>query len=66
MKILAVILFLGIMLSSCGNKADSERLNDSAFTTTAESSVVDSDSMKVDESSHYPLLRKALWWIVTA
>ena len=51
MKILAVILFLGIMLSSCGNKADSERLNDSAFTTTAESSVVDSDSMKVDESS---------------
>lgn len=51
MKILAVILFLGIMLSSCGNKADSERLNDSAFTTTAESSVVDSDSMEVDESS---------------
>ena len=51
MKILAVILFLGIMLSSCGNKADSERLNDSAFTTTAESSVVDSDSMDVDESS---------------
>ena len=41
MKILAVILFLGIMLSSCGNKADSERLNDSAFTTTAESSAVD-------------------------
>lgn len=39
------------MLSSCGNKADSERLNDSAFTTTAESSVVDSDSMDVDESS---------------
>ena len=33
MKILAVILFLGIMLSSCGNKADSERRNDSAFTT---------------------------------
>ena len=32
MKILAVILFLGIMLSSCGNKADSERLNDSALT----------------------------------
>ena len=51
MKILAVILFLGIMLSSCGNKADSERLNDSAFTTTAESSVVDSDRMEVDESS---------------
>ena len=51
MKILAVILFLGIMLSSCGNKADSERLNDSAFTTTAESSVVDSDSVEVDESS---------------
>lgn len=51
MKILAVILFLGIMLSSCGNKADSERLNDSAFTTTAESSAVDSDSMEVDESS---------------
>lgn len=51
MKILAVILLLGIMLSSCGNKADSERLNDSAFTTTAESSVVDSDSMDVDESS---------------
>ena len=39
------------MLSSFGNKADSERLNDSAFTTTAESSVVDSDSMEVDESS---------------
>ena len=51
MKILAVILFLGIMLSSCGNKADSERLNDSAFTTTAESSVVDSDRMEVDERS---------------
>lgn len=51
MKILAVVLLLGIMLSSCGNKADSERLNDSAFTTTAESSVVDSDSMEVDESS---------------
>lgn len=51
MKILAVILFLGIMLSSCGNKADSERLNDSAFTTTAKSSVVDSDSVEVDESS---------------
>lgn len=50
MKILAVILFLGIMLSSCGNKADSERLNDSAFTTTAESSVVDSDRMEVDEA----------------
>ena len=51
MKILAVVLLLGIMLSSCGNKADSERLNDSAFTTTAESSAVDSDSMDVDESS---------------
>ena len=51
MKILAVVLLLGIMLSSCGNKADSERLNDSAFTTTAESFVVDSDSMEVDESS---------------
>ena len=50
-EILAVVLLLGIMLSSCGNKADSERLNDSAFTTTAESSVVDSDSMEVDESS---------------
>lgn len=51
MKILAVVLLLGIMLSSCGNKADSERLNDSAFTTTAESSAVDSDSMEVGESS---------------
>lgn len=50
-EILAVVLLLGIMLSSCGNKADSERLNDSAFTTTAERSVVDSDSMEVDESS---------------
>ena len=50
MKILAVILFLGIMLSSCGNKADSERLNDSAFTTTAESSAVDSDSMKLTKA----------------
>ena len=49
MKILAVILLLGIMLSSCGNKADSERLNDSAFTTTAESSVVDRDSMDFEE-----------------
>lgn len=57
MKILAVILFLGIMLSSCGNKADSERLNDSAFTNTAESSVVDSDSMKVDESSAGSVMR---------
>ena len=51
MKILAVILFLGIMLSSCGNRADSERLNDSAFTTTVESPVVDSGSVEVDESS---------------
>ena len=47
MKILAVILFLGIMLSSCGNRADSERLNDSAFTTTVESPVVDSGSVVV-------------------
>lgn len=38
MKILAVILFLGIMLSSCGNKADSERLNDSAFKSEAKRS----------------------------
>ena len=51
MKILAVILLLGIMLSSCGNMADSERLNDSAFTTPVESSEVACDSMEVDESS---------------
>ena len=49
MKILVFVLLLGIMFSSCGNKADSERQNDTAFTTTAES--VAADSVEVAESS---------------
>ena len=50
MKILAVILLIGIMLSSCANKADSERLNNSAF-TAAESSAAADESMESAESS---------------
>lgn len=42
MKMLVFVLLLGIMFSSCGNKADSERQNDTAFTTTAESVAADS------------------------
>ena len=49
MKILVFVLLLGIMFSSCGNKADGERQNDTAFTTTAES--VAADSVEVAESS---------------
>lgn len=51
MKILVFVLLLGIMFSSCGNKADSERQNDSAFTTVQESVAAVDDSVEVAESS---------------
>ena len=55
MKILAVILILGVMLSSCANSADSQRENDSVYTEVRQSVSADgvemADSEELSESS---------------